>query len=110
MTVSLCKHGFPVQPPHGSFARPGDCTACGLTWNQAQDELVRQEHALILGTAHDGTCPDCGQPHRLYRYQPADQPWHEIGEEMPVTFLCQDCRHVAIAAEEIVNTALLDAI
>lgn len=25
MTISLCRHSFPVQPPRGSLAHPGDC-------------------------------------------------------------------------------------
>lgn len=110
MTVSLCKHGFPVQPPHGSLGRPGDCTSCGITWDQVQDDLRKQEEALILGTSRDGTCPDCGQVHRLFLYQPQEQPWHEIGTEMPVTYLCIGCWNGARDAELLVNTALLDAI
>ncbi|MFE5368119.1 hypothetical protein [Streptomyces mirabilis] len=88
MTVSLCKHSHPVQPPLGSMGRPGDCTDCGMTWNQVQAELRKQEEALILGTAHDGKCPHCGQTRRLFRFQPQDKLWTPIGYEEPVTFLC----------------------
>jgi len=97
--VSLCKHSFPVLPPFGSIFHPGDCDRCGTTWNDVQAELQRQEEALIAGTAHDGTCPDCTQPRRLLRFQPEDKPWTEIGYEEPVTFLCADCWNAAARAD-----------
>lgn len=25
-----CDHSFPIQPPHGSLARPGACSKCGI--------------------------------------------------------------------------------
>lgn len=25
-----CDHRFPIQPPHGSLARPGACSKCGV--------------------------------------------------------------------------------
>jgi hypothetical protein len=28
-----CHHQYPCQPPHGSVARPGPCTACGTPWD-----------------------------------------------------------------------------
>lgn len=99
MTVSLCKHSHPVQPPLGSILRPGDCDRCGMTWNQVQAELQRQEEALIVGTSHDGNCPDCSRPKRLYRFQPDDKPWTPIGYEEPVTFLCADCWNNAAEAD-----------
>lgn len=110
MTISLCKHSFPVQPPLGSIFRPGDCVRCGDTWNEVQAELQRQEEALILGTSHDGTCPDCGQQRRLLRFQPEDKPWTEIGYEEPVTFLCIDCWNTAADADNANFQALLNAI
>jgi len=110
VTISFCKHSFPVQPPHGSIIRPGDCTGCGITWNQSQAELRTQEEALILGTSHDGTCPHCGQTRRLFRFQPQDKPWTEIGYEEPVTFLCIDGWNAAGGADHANYHALLDAI
>lgn len=95
MTVSLCKHSHPLQPPLGSILRPGDCTRCGMTWNQVQAELQRQEEALIVNTAHEGTCPVCAKQRRLYRFQAPDQPWTPIGYEEPVSFLCVDCYNAA---------------
>jgi hypothetical protein len=96
--VSLCKHSFPCQPPHGSIVRPGDCVHCGATWDAVQAERQRQEEALLVGSSRDGNCPNCGQPHRLYRFQPPAQPWHEPGDEMPVTFLCTGCFNAAVDA------------
>lgn len=29
VTYLRCDHRFPVQPPHGSLANPGDCDHCG---------------------------------------------------------------------------------
>jgi hypothetical protein len=108
MTVSLCKHGFPCQPPHGSIFRPGDCTGCGITYDQHQAELRRQEEALIVGTSHDGECPDCSHTRRLFRFQPPAQPWHEPGEEMPVTFLCIDCFNNAVDTHNADVNALFE--
>lgn len=110
MTVSLCKHSFPVQPPHGSLARPGDCVGCGITWNQVQAELRKQEEALILGTSRDGQCPNCRHTRRLFRFQPQDKPWTPIGYEEPVTFLCIGCWNNAMDADHSNFHALLDAI
>ncbi|MFE9064855.1 hypothetical protein [Streptomyces violaceusniger] len=110
MTVSLCKHSHPVQPPHGSMFRPGACTGCGATWNQVQAELRKQEEALILGTSHDGTCPDCRQPRRLFRFQPQDKPWTPIGYEEPISFLCIGCWNTATEADHASFHALLDSV
>lgn len=106
MKVSLCKHSFPCQPPHGSIFRPGDCTGCGITYNQHQAELLRQEEALIVGSSRDGQCPDCTRQKRLFRWQPPVQPWDEPGTEPPVTFLCIDCYNAAVDA----NNALVDSL
>lgn len=110
MTVSLCKHSFPIQPPLGSLARPGDCSHCGMTWDQVQAELRSQEQALIVGSSRDGNCPDCRQPRRLYRFQPQDKPWTPIGYEEPVGFLCAGCWNNAAEADHAGFHALLDAI
>lgn len=108
MTVSLCKHGFPIQPPQGSIVNPGPCTDCGITYDACQSGLRKQEEALIMGTAHDGTCPDCRQPRRLFRYQPQEQPWREIGAEMPVSFRCLRCWNATADAENAYTTALFE--
>jgi hypothetical protein len=95
--VSLCKHSFIVLPPHGSIFRPGPCD-CGLTYEQHQADIRRQEEALIAGSSRDGQCPDCGHTRRLFRWQAPDQPWDEHGVEKTVTFLCTDCYNAAVDA------------
>jgi hypothetical protein len=97
MVISLCKHSFPVQPPAGSLARPGDC-ACGLTFLEAQAELDRQAMLLRVCTAHDGTCEGCRQPRFLFRYQPEQQPWEP--DEPPARWLCTPCWSRARENEE----------
>jgi hypothetical protein len=106
--VSLCKHSFPCQPPHGSIFRPGDCTGCGITYEAAQAELLRQEEALIVGTSHEGKCPGCGHTRRLYRFQPPAQPWHEPDYEPPVTFLCTDDFNAAADAHNAMVNNLFE--
>lgn len=86
MTISLCKHSFPVQPPHGSLAQPGDCVGCGTPWADVQADLDRQENRLRLGTAHPDTCAWCRQPRMVFRYQREQQPWEQ--DEPPVIWLC----------------------
>ncbi|CAM5249644.1 hypothetical protein SGLAM104S_01593 [Streptomyces glaucescens] len=86
MTVSLCKHSFPVQPPHGSLAHPGNCVGCGTTWADVQAELDRQENALRLGTAHEARCAWCSQKRIVFRYVREQQPWEP--DEPPVIWLC----------------------
>lgn len=109
-TVSLCKHSFPCQPPHGSIFRPGPCVGCGTTWQAAQDELARQEKALILGSARDGECPNCHQQRCLYRFQAPEQPWHDFDYEPPIVFLCADCWNDARDEENnLLAIALADA-
>jgi hypothetical protein len=110
MKVSLCKHSFPCQPPHGSIFRPGDCTGCGVSFDAVQDELRKQEEALILGTSRDGECPDCRHHGRLFRWQPAERPWHDFDYEPPVTFLCSSCWNGATNADNSLAAALFDAI
>lgn len=105
--VSLCKHSFPCQPPHGSIFRPGPCD-CGLTYAEHEAELRRQEEALIVGTSRDGQCPDCGHTRRLFRFQPPAQPWDEPDYEPPVTFLCTDCFNAAADAHNELVEALFE--
>lgn len=109
MNVSLCKHSFPCQPPHGSIIRPGNCVGCGITYDQHQAELIRQEEALIVGSSYDGQCPDCDQQTRLFRWQAPAQPWDEPGVEKPVTFLCTACYNTAVDAENALVNALFNA-
>lgn len=96
MTVSLCHHSHCVLPPNGSIFKPGPCTNCGITWDAVQDELLRQERALIEGSARHGDCPDCGQHLKLYRYQEPSQPWDDFHYEPPISFLCAGCHDTAI--------------
>jgi NTP pyrophosphatase (non-canonical NTP hydrolase) len=43
-----CDHQFAVTPPRGSMGRPGDCTGCGMTYDQA-----RTEHAAAANPSDD---------------------------------------------------------
>jgi hypothetical protein len=86
MKVSLCKHSFPIQPPHGTLTNPGPCTGCGTTWAEVQAELDRQENALRLGTAHESICTWCHQRRIVFRYVREQQPWDE--QVPPVLWLC----------------------
>lgn len=86
MTVSLCKHGFSVLPPHGSLARPGDCTGCGITFDAVQEELQRQDDTIRMRTAREAICQGCGRTRMVFRYQPEQQPWDET--EPAVRWLC----------------------
>lgn len=106
--VSLCKHSFPCQPPHGSIFRPGPCVGCGLTYEQHQADLLAQEEALIVGSSRDGQCPDCGHNRCLFRFQPPAQPWNEPDYEPPVTFLCTDCFNAAADAFNATVNALFE--
>ncbi|MFJ5973568.1 hypothetical protein [Streptomyces sp. NPDC093060] len=108
MTISLCKHSFPCQPPHGSIFRPGDCTGCGITYNDHQAELTHQEEALIVGSSYDGQCPDCTRTRRLFRFQPPAQPWDEPGTEKPVTFHCIDCWNATADAHDAMVNAVFE--
>jgi len=31
-----CEHRFPLQPPHGSLGRPGDCSKCGVPYDYSE--------------------------------------------------------------------------
>ncbi|MFF7067350.1 hypothetical protein [Streptomyces pseudovenezuelae] len=104
MKVSLCKHGFPVQPPLGSLANPGDCTGCGITWADAQAELDRQEVLLRLRTAHEGICERCGNRRLVFRYTREQQPWDQ--GEPRVLWLC--ARDWSAARETEETTGFID--
>jgi predicted Zn-ribbon and HTH transcriptional regulator len=108
--VSLCKHSFPCQPPHGSMLRPGHCVGCGITFRDNEAELRRQEEALIVGSSRDGHCPDCGHTRRLFRFQPPAQPWHSPDEEMPVSFLCMGCYNGAADAHNAMVKQAFEAV
>lgn len=108
MKVFLCKHSFPCLPPNGSIFRPDPCVGCGITYDDHQAELRRQEEALIVGSSRDGQCPDCGRTKRLYRFEPPAQPWHDPDAVMPVTFLCGDCFNVAADAHNEMVTAVFE--
>lgn len=108
MTVSLCRHSFPCQPPLGTLAHPGDCTGCGATWQQVQAELRKQEEALIIGSSRDGRCRHCGQTRRLFRFQPFDKPWSPPGYEEPISFLCIDGWNEATDADHARYHALVE--
>ncbi|WP_435246391.1 hypothetical protein [Streptomyces sp. NRRL F-5630] len=89
MTISLCKHGFPIQPPLGSMASPGDCTGCGLTWAASQIELERQAERVRLATAHEGRCEFCAKSAVVFQFQREQAPWEET--EPAVRWLCIPC-------------------
>jgi hypothetical protein len=44
-----CDHRHPCQPPHGSIARPGDCSKCGAPYGSTpvSDELREPLAALL---------------------------------------------------------------
>lgn len=51
-----CAHSFPCQPPHGSLARPGDCTECGVPFDaceQVPDGLAKKLAELFDHLAND---------------------------------------------------------
>jgi DNA-directed RNA polymerase subunit RPC12/RpoP len=110
MTVSLCKHRFSLVAPGGSLFHPSDCIRCGITWEDSQKELQRQKHALILGTSHDGDCPDCNHRRRLFRFQAPGRPWHDFDYEPPVRFLCMSCWNAAADADEKAADDLVNSI
>jgi hypothetical protein len=54
--VLRCEHSFPCQPPHGSIARPGDCTKCGVTYDASEyvsDEHLAKQLVDLLGHMAD---------------------------------------------------------
>lgn len=103
MTVSLCKHSFPLQPPHGSLGNPGDCTGCGITYNAWEDELAAQEQRVRVGTAARGTCQGCWLPDRmLFTFKATERPWHGFDtDDVPQpSRLCTPCWSTATQADE----------
>ncbi|MET8864640.1 hypothetical protein ABZW11_17020 [Nonomuraea sp. NPDC004580] len=58
-----CDHRFPVQPPHGSLARPGSCSHCGMPWANAAalppDALREPLAALLEEIADQYDAPPC---------------------------------------------------
>lgn len=104
MTVSLCKHSHPVQPPHGSILNPGDCARCGTPWAEVQRDLDRQEILLRLGTAHEAVCAWCHQTRIVFRYAREQQPWDET--EPSVIWLC--ARDWSRARENEETTGFID--
>ncbi|MEV8396317.1 hypothetical protein [Streptomyces niveus] len=103
MTISLCKHRFPIQPPHGSLGAPGDCTGCGTTWDTIQDELQKQTDTIRMRTAHEGQCHHCGKTRMVFSYQREQQPWEQ--DEPPVLWLCIPDWGQAKATEETTGFA-----
>ncbi len=102
----LCKHAFPIQPPHGSILRPGDCTGCGITYAERERELDAAAAAYRAGTAHRGYCPRCRQNDRmLFIFIQEPRPW-DCSE--PRVFLCGPCWSATTLEEEkaIENGAL----
>lgn len=97
MTVSLCKHGFSLQPPHG-FTNPGPCLACGISWDEFHAELAQQGERLRAGTAHEGRCDGCAKYRMLFRYQPGQELW--LTTRQAHSWLCTTCWGVARENEE----------
>ncbi|MER5277736.1 hypothetical protein ABT025_18530 [Streptomyces sp. NPDC002809] len=89
MTLSLCKHRFPLIAPGGSFFHPGDCDRCGLTWAAGQAELDRQTEQIRLNTAHEGNCEYCTKRAVIFQFQRESMPWDEA--DPPVHWLCPGC-------------------
>lgn len=104
--VSLCKHRFPIQPPHGSLAIPGDCTRCDTSWDRVQEELQRQDDTIRMRTAHEGPCGLCQKTRMLFSYQREQQQWDET--EPPVRWLCIPCWGMAKETEETTGFIELD--
>lgn len=101
MIISLCKHGFPVLPPAGSLAHPGDCTGCGIAYEVWEAELAAQEERLRVGTAARGDCQGCQFPRMLFTFTPAPRPWHGFDDDAPATLrLCTRCWSAATQADE----------
>ncbi|MEU6925508.1 hypothetical protein [Streptomyces sp. NPDC046631] len=89
MTISLCKHRFPVIAPGGSLFRPGDCDRCGITFAASQAELDRQAAQTRLHTAHEGNCEHCTKQVTVFQFQRDAMPWDET--DPPVHWLCMNC-------------------
>lgn len=105
MTVSLCKHGFPVQPPHGSLAHPGPCSGCGLTWDDCQRELEEQETRVRAGTAAPGRCEHCGLNRTLFAFTEPARPWTDQQATARLCVPCWSDRQQARECGEFVDFA-----
>ncbi|MBP5896366.1 hypothetical protein [Streptomyces scabiei] len=98
MRLSLCKHAFPVQPPLGSLAHPGDCTGCGMTHDAHNLVLEEQEGRHRIATAARGRCEMCCLPGRmLFTFTPDPGPWDgDVGSHR----LCTPCWSAAKLLDE----------
>ncbi|GAA2107856.1 hypothetical protein [Streptomyces synnematoformans] len=99
MSVSLCKHAFPIQPPDGSLGVPGPCAGCGITYEERQRQLEADAARIRLRTAREGACEFCGRIRMLFRFQRAARPWDE--KEPPVRRLCTPCWGAADITAEV---------
>ncbi|MFE6716799.1 hypothetical protein ACFVDU_04325 [Streptomyces albidoflavus] len=89
MTISLCKHRFPLTVGKDSVLHPSDCEGCGITFTDCQAELDRQAEQVRLATARDGRCEFCAKAARVFQFQRDDMPWDET--DPPVQWLCLHC-------------------
>lgn len=57
-----CEHSFPVQPPHGSLANPGNCTDCGARWADRApiSERLRASLVAVLDEVADSVAQEGG--------------------------------------------------
>lgn len=42
------EHAFPVQPPEGSWLKPGPCRVCGKTYERHEAERMAAEAQALL--------------------------------------------------------------
>lgn len=64
-TRARCDHRFPVQPPEGSLAAPGNCRACGQSWERREvvsDELAEPLADWLDEQARQYNLPPCNDP------------------------------------------------
>ncbi|MFE0220670.1 hypothetical protein ACFW0U_07335 [Streptomyces albidoflavus] len=106
MTISLCKHRFPLTVGKGAVLHPSDCEGCGITFADCQAELDRQAEQVRLATAHDGRCEFCAKAARVFQFQRDDMPWDET--DPPVQWLCLHCWSNAQTAVEETGFADLE--
>ncbi|MFI5814911.1 hypothetical protein ACIA7S_28630 [Streptomyces sp. NPDC051643] len=77
MLTSLCKHGFPIQPPHGTLEHPGDCTDCGITYTAWMAVLEEQAAQQRMHSAARGVCELCGSPRMLFDFTRQQRAWDD---------------------------------
>jgi hypothetical protein len=104
LTRLLCKHSFPLRPPHSLF-EPGDCTGCGITFADRMREHDAAVAARRAATAHRGYCPGCNRPDQmLFLFIRQEQPWDldtdETEEAKRTVYLCAHCWSDTTEAEE----------